>query len=75
MPCKLLGPRLDTAIAVAEGVDLAIVDVDDLAETAQRYGVKAVPTVLGIKDGVIVSKFVGLKHEEQVAAFISKLSG
>ena len=75
MTCKILGLRLDSAMASIEGVDLAIVDVDDLADTAKEYGVNAVPTVLGIKNGRIVDKFVGLKGEEQVATFIKKLCG
>ena len=73
-PCKLLTPRLDAAIAATEGaVDLAIVDIDDLADIALEHGVNAVPTVLGIKDGQIVDKFVGLVDEDKLGAFISKL--
>ena len=73
-PCKLLTPRLDAAIAATEGaVDLAIVDIDDLADIALEHGVNAVPTVLGIKDGQIVDKFVGLIDEDKLSAFINKL--
>eukprot|EP00091_Calanus_sinicus_P004349 TRINITY_DN14618_c0_g1_i1.p1 TRINITY_DN14618_c0_g1~~TRINITY_DN14618_c0_g1_i1.p1 ORF type:complete len:133 (+),score=34.30 TRINITY_DN14618_c0_g1_i1:450-848(+) len=73
-PCKLLTPRLDAAIAATEGaVDLAIVDIDDLADIALEHGVNAVPTVLGIKDGQIVDKFVGLIDEDKLGAFINKL--
>jgi len=73
-PCKLLTPRLDAAIAATEGaVDLAIVDIDDLADIALEHGVNAVPTVLGIKNGEIVDKFVGLIDEDKLAAFINKL--
>eukprot|EP00092_Neocalanus_flemingeri_P014772 GFUD01015942.1.p1 GENE.GFUD01015942.1~~GFUD01015942.1.p1 ORF type:complete len:133 (-),score=35.06 GFUD01015942.1:162-560(-) len=73
-PCKLLTPRLDAAIAATEGaVDLAIVDIDDLADIALEHGVNAVPTVLGIKDGQIVDKFVGLIDEDKLGAFIARL--
>ena len=73
-PCKLLTPRLDAAIAATEGaVDLAIVDIDELADIALEHGVNAVPTVLGIKDGQIVDKFVGLIDEDKLSAFINKL--
>lgn len=41
-------------------MDLAIVDIDDLADLALEHGVNAVPTVLGVKDGMVVDKFVGL---------------
>ena len=73
-PCKLLTPRLDAAIAATEGaVDLTIVDIDDLADIAMEHGVNAVPTVLGIKDGKVVDKFVGLVDEDKLGAFITRL--
>ena len=73
-PCKLLTPRLDAAIAATDGaVDLAIVDIDDLADIALEHGVNAVPTVLGLKNGQIVDKFVGLIDEDKLGAFIEKL--
>merc|ERR1712002_369299 len=73
-PCKMLTPRLDAAIAAQEGaVDLAVVDIDDLAELAMQHDVNAVPTVLGIKDGKVVNKFVGLIDEDKLAEFIDDL--
>ena len=54
-------------------VDLAIVDIDDLAELAMEHDVNAVPTVLGMKDGKVVDKFVGLVEEDKLAAFIDRL--
>lgn len=75
-PCKLLTPRLDAAIAATEGeVDLAIVDIDDLADIAMEHGVSAVPTVLAIREGEVVDKFVGLIDEDKLAAFIERARG
>ena len=73
-PCKLLTPRLDAAIAAQEGaVDLAVVDIDDLAELAMEHNVNAVPTVIGMKEGKVVDRFVGLLEEDKLAAFIDNL--
>ena len=73
-PCKLLTPRLDAAIAAQEGaVDLAVVDIDDLAELAMEHNVNAVPTVIGVKEGKVVDRFVGLLEEDKLAAFINNL--
>ena len=73
-PCKLLTPRLDAAIAAQEGaVDLAIVDIDDLAEIAMEHNVNAVPTVIGVKEGKVIDRFVGLLEEDKLAAFIDNL--
>ena len=73
-PCKLLTPRLDAAIAAQEGaVDLAVVDIDDLAELAMEHNVNAVPTVIGVKEGKVIDRFVGLLEEDKLAAFIDNL--
>ena len=35
---------------------------------------QAVPTVLGVKDGKVVNKFVGLKDEAAIDSFLDKLA-
>ena len=73
-PCKILGPRLDAAIAATNSkVNLAVVDIDDNSDLAIEHGVQAVPTVVAFKDGQIVDKFVGLLDEDKLGAFVSNL--
>ena len=38
-----------------------------------EHEVNAVPTVLGIKDGKVVDKFVGLVEDDKLEAFIDRL--
>jgi len=71
-PCKILMPRLETAIMALKGsVDLAKVDIDDHPDIAMDYNVGAVPSVLAIKNGSVVDKFVGLKDDDQIGTFIA----
>nr|XP_019569005.1 PREDICTED: thioredoxin, mitochondrial [Rhinolophus sinicus]XP_019569006.1 PREDICTED: thioredoxin, mitochondrial [Rhinolophus sinicus]XP_019569007.1 PREDICTED: thioredoxin, mitochondrial [Rhinolophus sinicus]XP_019569008.1 PREDICTED: thioredoxin, mitochondrial [Rhinolophus sinicus] len=75
-PCKILGPRLEKVVAKQHGkVVMAKVDIDDHTDLAIEYEVSAVPTVLAIKNGDVVDKFVGLKDEDQLEAFLQKLIG
>ncbi|KAK6471472.1 thioredoxin, partial [Huso huso] len=83
-PCKILGPRLEKMVSKQQGkVTMAKVDIDDHTDLAIGAGggpvlcsqVSAVPTVLAIKNGDVVDKFVGIKDEDQLDAFISKLIG
>ncbi|XP_071549020.1 thioredoxin, mitochondrial-like [Panulirus ornatus] len=75
-PCKLLGPRLETIIGgKGDKVHLAKVDIDDVSDLALDYGVSAVPSVLAVKDGKIVDKFVGLQEESRIEAFVNRLIG
>ncbi|XP_078496616.1 thioredoxin, mitochondrial isoform X2 [Lissotriton helveticus] len=73
-PCKMLAPRLEKLIGQQKGkVLMAKVDIDDHTDLALEYQVSAVPTVMAVKDGKVVDKFVGLKEEDQLEAFVKKL--
>ncbi|KYO36391.1 FAD-dependent oxidoreductase domain-containing protein 2 isoform B [Alligator mississippiensis] len=75
-PCKILGPRLEKMVAKQQGkVLMAKVDIDDHTDLAIEYEVSAVPTVLAMKNGDVVDKFVGIKDEDQLEAFLKKLIG
>nr|XP_060632959.1 thioredoxin, mitochondrial [Anolis sagrei ordinatus] len=75
-PCKILGPRLEKMVAKHQGkVLMAKVDIDDHTDLALEYEVSAVPTVLAMKNGDVVDKFVGIKDEDQLEAFLKKLLG
>ncbi|OCT83016.1 thioredoxin, mitochondrial [Xenopus laevis] len=75
-PCKILAPRLEKVVAKQQGkVLMAKVDIDDHTDLALEFEVSAVPTVLAIKNGDVVDKFVGLKDEDQLEAFLKKLIG
>ncbi|KAB7494092.1 Thioredoxin, mitochondrial [Armadillidium nasatum] len=75
-PCKVLGPRLETIIGgKGDKVHLAKIDIDAIEDLALEYGVSAVPSVLAIKDGKVVDKFVGLQEEARITTFVNKLIG
>lgn len=74
-PCKQLAPMLDSVVDMKDGaVELAKVDIDNNAELAMEYGVNAVPTVLGIRDGKVVDRFVGLVNNEQLNDLVAKIT-
>ncbi|XP_060046912.1 thioredoxin, mitochondrial-like [Erinaceus europaeus] len=74
-PCRILSPRLEKMVAKQQGkVVMAKVDIDDHTDLAMEYEVSAVPTVLAMKNGDVVDKFVGIKDEDQLEAFLRKLT-
>lgn len=75
-PCKLLAPRLESLIAGKNGkVILAKIDIDENTDLAVNHGVEAVPTIIGMKNGKVVEKFVGLKDDADLQSFVDKLIG
>lgn len=52
----------------ARGVEFKVVDVDTFQEKAQEKGIRGLPVSIIYKDGVEVSRIVGNKPNEVVAA-------
>jgi thioredoxin len=55
-PCKALAPVIDK---LAETFPVCKVDIMEHPALASRYRVSAIPTVLVVKDGKVVSRFTG----------------
>lgn len=72
-PCKMIAPVLEELDGDLDGkAKIVKVDVDDNPETAGKYGVMSIPTLLVFKDGQQVDKTVGFQPKEQLAALLDK---
>ena len=75
-PCKMIAPTLDEIATEHEGkLHIAKLNVDDNPETAMRYNVMSIPTLLVFQGGEPVKRLVGAKGKGQLlqdlAEFIS----
>jgi len=66
-PCKMIAPTL-AEIANEQKGKLAIgkLNVDDNPDTARRFDVMSIPTLLVFKDGQQVKRLVGAKGKGQL---------
>lgn len=72
-PCKKLEPIMaELATEMAEKVVVGHCDVASARQTAMRYGVMSIPTVVFLKSGEEVDRFVGLKSKDQILQMIEK---
>ncbi|MGF7047092.1 thioredoxin 1 [Paenibacillus sp. DS2015] len=72
-PCKMIAPILDElATELGDDVKIAKLNVDENPETASRFGVMSIPTLIFFKDGQPVDKVVGLNSKEALKNMISK---
>ena len=72
-PCKMIAPvlqELDTEIG--DKAKIVKVDVDENQETAGKFGVMSIPTLIVLKDGEVVDKVVGFQPKEALAELIAK---
>ncbi|KAF2316229.1 hypothetical protein P3X46_026098 [Hevea brasiliensis] len=63
-PCKLIEPQVKALAAKFTDVQFAKIDVDELPDVAQEFGVQAMPTFVLVKKGKEVDRIVGAKKEE-----------
>lgn len=71
-PCKMIAPVLEELDSeMGDKVKIVKVDVDENQETAARFGVMSIPTLLLFKDGEVVDKLIGFQPKEVLAERIS----
>ena len=59
-PCKMVAPVLDDLAEEYDGkIKFIKVDVDTSPETAMKYGIRSIPTLLVFKGGSPVDQVVG----------------
>ena len=57
-PCRVLAP---TMLEVSKTIPVKKIDIDENPQLASQWGVRGVPTVIGVKDGQEVRRIVGVK--------------
>ena len=63
-PCKVMEPIYNDMAARFSDVDFVKIDVDELSDVAQEFGVQAMPTFVLTKKGKEVDRVVGAKKDE-----------
>lgn len=61
-PCKQIAPIIDQIAGENEGkLTVGKLDVDHNQNTAMKFGVMSIPTLLLFKDGKVVERLVGMR--------------
>lgn len=75
-PCRALAPTIEElANDYAGRVKIGKVDVDNNRETAMKYSIQSIPTVVLLKNGEVVNKFVGLQGKDAFVAALDAALG
>ncbi|MBU1151290.1 thioredoxin [Patescibacteria group bacterium] len=68
-PCKMMGPVIEEIAKEYEGKwKVGKLNVDEAPQTAQKYQVQSIPTLLFIKDGEVVDKMMGFRPKDDIVA-------
>jgi len=66
-PCKMIAPTLEEIATEQDGkLTIAKLNVDDNPDTARRFEVMSIPTLLVFKGGEPVKRLVGAKGKGQL---------
>jgi thioredoxin 1 len=70
-PCRMIAPIIEQLSVEYQGkVKVGKLDVDENQQTAIKYGVRSIPTVLFLKDGKVVDTIIGAVQKPQ---FVQKI--
>ncbi|HDR05449.1 MAG TPA: thioredoxin [Candidatus Marinimicrobia bacterium] len=60
MPCRMIAPSLEALSNEMEGkVKIAKLDIEANPQTAGRYGIRSIPTLLVFKNGTVADQIIG----------------
>ena len=71
-PCKMIAPELEKLSEEKQGVlRIGKLNVDENRDTAIKYGITSIPTLLLFKDGQMVKKLIGAMSKDKILDEIS----
>ena len=72
-PCKAVGPTIEALADDYQGrLKVAKLNVDDSPDSAGRYGVRSIPTMILFKDGEAKQATVGVQAKAQLTQFVEQ---
>ena len=75
-PCKMIAPALEElAVEMAGRARIAKLNVDENPETASRFGVRSIPTLLVLRGGSEIDRIVGALPKPEIARRLERAIG
>jgi len=73
-PCQTQGPIIEEiANTFAGKAKVGKVNVDENPQTAGKYGIMSIPTIMIFKGGTVAKQMIGLQSKEMIVSELSKL--
>ena len=74
-PCHAMKPALERLSAERADVDVVEIDVEQCPQVAERYGVRAMPTLILFRGGSPIAQLVGAQSRERLDAWLDDKLG
>ena len=71
-PCKMIGPILEElAKDLGDKLKIAKIDVDNNNQTAMKYAIRSIPTLIIVNNGSAQAQHIGAASKGQIQEFIN----
>lgn len=71
-PCKMMAPVVGEISREAKGFAVYKVNVDNVPEAADKFGVSSIPTFVVIKNGAETARNIGAAPKQKLIELINK---
>lgn len=71
-PCRMQSPVVETLSEEMAGVNFYKMDVDQNPDTARKFRIMSIPTLMIKKDGQVVDQIVGYHPKEQLQQILQQ---
>jgi thioredoxin len=72
-PCRMLAPTFEKlAEKYGDQIEFAKVNVDEVPELANHFAVRSIPTLVLLRDGVVVEQLVGARPYQELARLLER---
>ncbi len=72
-PCKMIAPVLEELANEYDGrVKIVKLNVDDSPDTASKFGIRSIPTLIMFKNGKVFEQTVGAQSKDNLKQLVDK---
>ncbi|MGK7346518.1 MAG: thioredoxin TrxA [Candidatus Nitrospinota bacterium M3_3B_026] len=72
-PCRMIAPALEELANEYQGkINVGKLNVDENSQTATKYGIRSIPTLLFFKNGEIAKQVVGVRSKAELQEIIDE---
>ena len=69
-PCRMVGPTVDELAQERADIKVGKVNVDEQPELARQFSVSSIPTLMVVKDGMVINQATGARPKSQIMALL-----
>ena len=74
-PCRTIAPLIEQIAAENEGIKVGKLNVQDNSDTAAKYHIEAIPTLMIFKGGEVVERMMGGATKSRLQEAIDQAKG